>query len=849
MNQTKKPVKTQQSKILRTFTTAALLTSGFFCFASPVLADGTTAGTAITNTANATYQDANNPGTTINSTSNPVTVTVAEVAGITVTSSGIVNSTPGATANTAGNLLVATYTVTNVGNSPTEFQIPNISTTTGPVTVSGVLPTDKTGATPANGQLQYSLDGGTTWINVPTTGLTTGSIPVGGTVLVRVPATVQAGAQSGDSIGIRLGQTPGDAQNQARIADGGDVYTVDPPNDTLGPPVNGVREASATQTTTVGGTSNVRALATVLKTLTNYNNSNTPSNLTDDILTYGLSLRVESTDVTNSGITPAALAGTTISVNGTSSAYILVSDAIPQYTQLYAAPTAPSGWQVVYTTSIVSTTTADQALWTTTLPSGGLAAVTRVGFINNPNVVSSVATGVTVTGFNIQVQTSLIPTSATTENINNIAQAFGKTAGNPTGPLVYDDSGDQVPDNYNSTTKTFPTSTTGDTGYYTGTIPAADTDTGNNNTGTNPGTNSSYPSGDVNVYTVQTPSSVSVLNGPLNYPAAIGPTSNNDDFTNKSALIPPNTLPGTTIDPAAVSFSNTIQNNSATGTGNETVTLAPTPPATAANLPNGTLVTISYQSQSATYTYSNGSFTLAANNTPISITGLAPNTTANYGVSVDLPSGTPLSTDTNVQRGFPVPVTATATNSSGTATNTTIDQVYTGFLQMVKMSQILQGTGPAVQGSDGTLSTSAKKPAPGNIIVYQIQYTNISTPPVGSNDVVLNASNVVITEDGTANAGSTGVIGTTGGTNVNSNNWALDNDGNGIIDTSNIVGTAKDSGTATITFYSGNPANTLLNTEQSGTTVNTDVTKYLDTITGQIAPGVSRTFTFQRKVN
>jgi hypothetical protein len=168
---------------------------------------------------------------------------------------------------------------------------------------------------------------------------------------------------------------------------------------------------------------------------------------------------------------------------------------------------------------------------------------------------------------------------------------------------------------------------------------------------------------------------------------------------------------------------------------------------------------------------------------------------------------------------------------------------------MVKMSQILQGTGPAVQGTDGTLSTSAKKPAPGNIIVYQIQYTNISTPPVGSNDVVLNASNVVITEDGTANAGSTGVIGTTGGTNVNSNNWALDNDGNGIIDTSNIVGTAKDSGAATITFYSGNPANTLLNTEQSGTTVNTDVTKYLDTITGQIAPGVSRTFTFQRKVN
>ena len=85
--------------------------------------------------------------------------------------------------------------------------------------------------------------------------------------------------------------------------------------------------------------------------------------------------------------------------------------------------------------------------------------------------------------------------------------------------------------------------------------------------------------------------------------------------------------------------------------------------------------------------------------------------------------------------------------------------------------------------------------------------------------------------------------GTTGG-----NNWALDNDGDNIIDTSNIVGTAQDSGNANILFYSGNPSTTTAQ-DQTGTTVDTDVTKYVDEVTGIILPGQSENFTFQRKVN
>jgi hypothetical protein len=59
------------------------LAAGHLPFALPAFGDGTAAGTTISNTANVTYIDPNNPGVTLNATSNAVTLTVAEVAGIT----------------------------------------------------------------------------------------------------------------------------------------------------------------------------------------------------------------------------------------------------------------------------------------------------------------------------------------------------------------------------------------------------------------------------------------------------------------------------------------------------------------------------------------------------------------------------------------------------------------------------------------------------------------------------------------------------------------------------------------------------------------------------------------------
>ncbi|WP_341526059.1 hypothetical protein WKK05_26330 [Nostoc sp. UHCC 0302] len=833
----------------------ALLTSSLFQFIAPVLADGTAAGKSISNTATATYEDPNAPGTTINATSNTVTVTLAEVAGITVTASGVTDTTtsPSNTTVQIGDVLNYTYTLTNVGNDPTKFHIPNQATTTGPGIVSGPL--------------QYSTNGGTTWTDVAAGGVDTPSIPVSGTVLVRVPVTVQPGAQSNDIIKVTLGNTPGDAQNQLRSPDGGDIYTVDNadgtvPGEVAGAPVNGTREASITQQTNVGSSVKNYSLATILKTRSGYNNAGTAV-ITDDRLSYDLSLRVESTDPTGKGITPTALTGSNITLNGSASSHILVSDAIPTGTDLAVAPTAPAGWQTVYTTDPV-TTDANTASWSTTVPAQ-LAAVTRVGFINNTAIITSISPGTTVSGFSIQLAVESAATSPLI--VANIAQVFGQTVGNAI--PVYDESGDQNPSNYNGPTgnmtplagtdpsgdgipdaidlnndgvpDALPATIVDDGFINTPTTPETGVDAANNNTG------DGSVGGEANTFTVQTSVASAVLNGPQNKADATGPSgTTNDDFTNKSSLVPANIPPGSTLDPQSVGFTNTITNN---GTSTSDITIVPTAPATATDLPIGTKVTVSYNSQSAVYTYniSNnvGTFGIPTG-TPIKVSGVAAGASINYGLEVDLPVATPLSTD--IGRGFPVPITAfidtnndgvvTVVNSVSEVNNISIDRVYTGFLQLQKVSRVLQGTGPAVQGTDGTFSTTAKKPAPGNIIEYQIQYKNISDAQAGSGNIILNADKVVITEDGT--------LSTTA--NDGKNNWALDNDNNSQIDTSNIVGSAKDSGASTIQFFNGNPASTS-SIDQTGTTVNTDVTKYVNTVTGQVAPGVLRTFTFQRKVN
>ena len=808
----------KKSSIFRRLLATTLSIGGAFQLV-PLLASAqtvplTAAGTSIKNTATATYEDPSQPGVSINATSNTVTVTVAEVAGITAVGSGINDSTP-LTPVLPNDTLVYDFLITNVGNDTTRVAIPT-PIVTGPATQTGAITYD----IDANGDGTYE----TLATNLATA--QSAILSPRGSIRVHVPVVVAGSATSGAPIKVQLGDTsPNDnsaaTQNQASTNLPTDLRTVDAADgtagETSGPPTNGEREASVFSQILVGATP--QAFAAILKTQGAYSNNGTPAVFNDDLQTYNLTLRVDNAAPSgaSSSLTPADLAGTTITVDALSVTRVLLSDAIPALTVLNAAPTPPAGWTVVYTNT-ATTTNANAAAWTVTPPTttAQFAAITRVGFINN----GPIAKGTTVTGFSFQIKTTGLPI-ATGGSIYNIAQLFGQSVGGTT--VVYDESGDQTPSNFNDDGSVGPGPTNG---------VANPTTDGVDNAGTNTGTGIG---GEDNVL-ILAPAGT-LLNGPLNAPAAVGPTSNNDDFTNKSTTIPANTAPGTLIDPPSVTFTNTLN---APSTPLTNVLIRPVAPAVATDLPTGTTATLTYGAQTSLYTYNGTAFTFTSG-TAIQIPNIPANASVNYTVAIDLPANTALSTDS--LKGYPVPILAFADISGDgvlqpltESNNTTIDRVYTGFLRLIKKSQILVGTGPALIGTDGTLNTNPKTPSPGNIINYVIEYDNISTVAVGTSNVILDARNVVITESGVI-GGATG------------NNWGLLNASN-IIFTSHVTSTAIDSGVgATITFFSG-AAGTTSVTEQSGTTQTTDITKYINTLSVPVAPGSAvRTFTFQRKLN
>jgi uncharacterized repeat protein (TIGR01451 family) len=112
-------------------------------FAAPAMAAGTTAGTTITNTATATYEDVG--GTPRSIDSNPVDILVDELLDVTVARVGSpdVITTPGATS------VVTTFTVTNNGNGSEAFTLTPNGTLGGdqfdPTVTSVVLDTNGNG--------------------------------------------------------------------------------------------------------------------------------------------------------------------------------------------------------------------------------------------------------------------------------------------------------------------------------------------------------------------------------------------------------------------------------------------------------------------------------------------------------------------------------------------------------------------------------------------------------------------------------------------------------------------------------------------------------------------------------
>ena len=917
---------------LRRLLAATLSVSGVWQLLPPLasaqLAPLTSAGTGISNTATGTYVDPNNPLTVINTTSNTVIATVAEVAGVTAQSSGTVDVNGGSvTTNDAVNY---SFIITNSGNDATALHIPISATIVGGNAGTTALPVG-TGAFAGVSVYVTEVNGITLTAPVllPANGNTTdptfisavntaggnlaldGSIPIGGTIKVVVPVTVAA-TVAGNPISVTLGNTGtyvGDVgtntQNQPDsgleppatgtdpINGANEIYTINvvtgtPSRTAL--PANGVREASAKNTQTLATQINNLALATVLKTRIGYNTNATPANFSDDKLTYQLDLRVESSAPAGStGITPAPLLATAIRLDSSLTNKILISDAIPFNTTLdltaLPAPTVVINgvtWTRVYSTQSTSLSPLDATTQNWISASAPTAGTTRIGYIANGPIAAGYSTVGATNALTVQVVTNGLTTVTLAVTIANIAQVFGQTTAGPissTNPLVYDESVDQNPNNYEggspSVAAITDTANT-PTGIANPTADGTDTNIpGNNNTGTGPG-------GEDNVFTINPLGTI--LNGPPGQAGAIGPNGNNTDFVNKSAEFTAGAgvASGLPVGVAkTVTFTNTVQNPSSNTAALDNVTLEPITAAQAESatglsanpnfvlpttsngeaLINGTIVTIAYpvgsvagtSGSTATYTLSATGFDLTSSTTgtatfaaatakPVRITSIAIGDPQNYTVTVTLPA-TALAA-----RAYSVPIVAyvdSDVSNSGVLTGTApitkggfksintdgpfnikIDRVYTGYLELTKQSRVILGTGIAVPTADLLFSASSKTPAPGNILEYLLTYKNISTPASGSANVVLNANNIVITEDGA----------------VLPNNWATT--------TLNVPSTATVAldgtvpGAATPTF---NAVITFFNGATAVTTTDPNVTKYLDSIP-TLTPGQTGFFRFQRQV-
>lgn len=354
-----------------------------------------------------------------------------------------------------------------------------------------------------------------------------------------------------------------------------------------------------------------------------------------------------------------------VTLNALTQVYIVAP--IPARTVLRAGQTFPAG--TLYTQSALGTPPLS-ATWTAVPPP--LNTVTRIAFPVGATLIGGASSGpinmiVTInTGINASIP------------IDEIGDAFGKNVANNT---ITDQSEDGT----------------------------------SNNGDFNADFNEGYVAGPGHGVILQTLLTQvgSILLGPSGAPAAVGPTDNNDDYTNKSTN-PANIAPGgTTTASAQLVYTNTLQN---TGNANDTYTLdAPVVPA-------GFTVEISTNGGGLyTDVSSGGSTTLAVG----------------FGNSADILVRVTVPVGKLVLTAFSTTIRATSVVTPATS-NRTIDRSYTGFVQLTKTFTVANGTGVG----------GATDAVPGAVITYNVTYTNISSSNGDANCVKLTASNLVINEDG-----------------------------------------------------------------------------------------------------
>ncbi len=533
-----------------------------------------------------------------------------------------------------------------------------------------------TGAVIDSGTTAGSIDAGDTNIFTNGADVLSASILQNGFIDVLVEVSISGSATAGNTVNVQLGDTATGSPTFDNQPSNTSVHEVRTVSTTS---VNGLREAKGDVSATIDSD------AQLLLTLTAPSG---PLALGSDInYTW---------QVCNTGARPASSITLANAPSGFNTGVFIFAP-IPVGTSL-KAQTFPTG--TLYTTSPLSVSPLT-AVWTTTAPSD-LSTVRRIGF----NTGSTLAVGACAPPVAVALAVMITTTDATND-IFEIGDAF---ANNSVAALITDQSGDTV------------------------------SNAGDGNADFNEGDDPGNLDGNGIQQVTTLLRAGSVLIGPSGVPAATGPNSNNDDYTNRAANtgIAGIAFGGVTTASGQVVFTNTIRN---TGNATDTFVLS------RRSAPAGFTVEIS--------TDGGGLYTTVTTNT-VNLT-VATLTNADILVRVTAPAGQFVMTD------FPVVIRATSTNTPASF-NETIDRLYTGALRMTKTATVTNGTGVG----------GATDAVPGAVIEYTITYTNVtSTGGTGSSGVTI--SNLVITENGSASP----------------NNWATT--------TTQVVGSASDNNGGVLT--------------------------------------------------
>ncbi|MBC7929940.1 MAG: hypothetical protein H7Z38_05165 [Rubrivivax sp.] len=508
------------------------------------------------------------------------------------------------------------------------------------------------------------IDGGDTNIFTNGADVLSASVARNATLTVIVRVDINAAAAAGATIGVTVGDAAGGGptfDNQTANSSVNEVRTSVPGGTTA--PVNGESEARGDISTTVQNDAQLRLNLTAPAGPVALGSS----------ITYTWSLD-------NTGARVASARTLTNAPAGSNTGVFVIAP-VPSRTTFVSA-TPPAGVTLLYSVSPLTSDPITAATWTTAIPVPASNTV-RVAY----NVGATLASGASVT--NMQMVVSINTGINASLPIYEIGDAFAR---NTVSANLTDQSGDVVVNK-------------GD----------ANADFNEPRLGVDP---LSATQG-FQLPTLLTQAGA-VLLGPAGAPSAVGPTNNNDDYTNRS--VAPAVIAGlshldVTAGAASVDFTNTVQN---TGNANDTFTF------TAPTVPAGFTVQMSTDGGTSFVTLSGGGSTTLA---------VAFGATANVIVRVTAPAGSQVLQN----NGFSTVIRATS-GLTPAQSNDTIDRLHTGFLRLVKSFVVINATGVG----------AATDPVPGAHIEYTITYSNISQGGGGAGCVDLVASNIVISENGAA---------------------------------------------------------------------------------------------------